>query len=105
MKLSIEKRPSLAMNETFFVFTHGEQKWEIESNAAKSILLLWVFFATVFFTYVVGMQTANQSNMMTAYLAQGNLTDEDGNPVACKPIMTEERSIEWNCTVQKLVRG
>ena len=101
MKLSIEKRPA-NNEESYFVFTHGEKKLEMAANAAKAILLLWVFCSTVMFTYVVGIQTANSTQMMNAYLAQGNLTDEAGNPVVCKPVLTSKRNVDWNCTIQNL---
>lgn len=98
MKLSIEKRPA-NNEEPYFVFTHGEKKIEIAANVAKSILFIWVFCATVIFTYVVGIQTANSTQMMNAYLAQGNLTNENGDPVICKPVLTDKRMVDWRCLV------
>ena len=101
MKLSIEKRPA-NNEEPYFVFTHNEGRFEMAANAAKAILLLWVFAAVVIFSFIVGEQTVSQQNMMTAYLARGNLTNEQGQPVSCNPVLTEKRSVEWNCTTENV---
>lgn len=101
MNLSIEKKPS-NNQETYFVFTNGDKKFEVEANVVKSILLLWVFFATVFLTLIIGQQSVYQNTMVTAYLTQGKLTNERGQLVVCNPIMTEEQSIEWDCIIQNI---
>lgn len=102
MKIEIEKRLMLTAYESYFIFSHGDKRYEIETSAAKSILLMWVFFATVFLTYAIGVYTAQENVKMTAYLLQGNLTDEKGQPVSCNPVMNEKKSIEWNCNITEM---
>jgi hypothetical protein len=101
MKLSIEKRPA-NNEESYFVFTHGEKKIEMQVNAAKAILLLWCFCSVTIFSFIVGEAVVYQGQTMTIFLMQGNLTNEQGQPVTCVPKLGEKRNVDWNCTVQNL---
>jgi hypothetical protein len=104
MKLSIEKKP-MNSEESYFVLSSGEKRLEMTVNAVKAVLLMWVFFATVMFTFIIGQQTVYQGQMMNIYLMKGNLTNEKGEPVTCDPILNAKRSLEWNCTIQNLTEA
>lgn len=101
MNLKLEKRPADIKQETYFVLSIGDKNYEMESNSVKAVLLMWVFFAVVFFTYVVGVYSAQQNVMMTAYLLKGNITTDKGEPVSCQPIMTSDKKLEWDCIVNR----
>jgi hypothetical protein len=99
MKLSIEKRP--ANNEaSYFVFTHGDKKIEMDVNAAKAMLLLWTFCGICMFAFIVGQQVVQTNVAITAYMLQGNVTDMSGNPVDCHAVLNDKKVIEWKCLGQ-----
>jgi hypothetical protein len=97
MKLTIEKRPTLTMLNHYFVLSHGEKSVEIETNALKSILLIWVFCSVCIFSFIVGQSVAQTNVAITAYMMQGNVTDLNGNPVTCNAVLNEKNVIEWKC--------
>jgi hypothetical protein len=97
MKLSIDKRPTLTMMNHYFVLSHGDKSVEIETNAAKAILLLWVFCSVCIFSFIVGQSVAQTNVAITAYMLQGNVTDMSGNPVTCNAVQNEKKVIEWKC--------
>jgi len=101
MKLSIEKRPA-NNEESYFVFTHGEKTIAAPVNAVKAAALIWIFCAVVMFTFVVGQSVVLQGQAMNIYLMNGNLTNENNDPVSCIPKLDEKRNLNWNCTVQNL---
>ena len=98
MGLKIEKRPSEGM-ESYFVLTIGEKKFEAAANAVKASLLIWTFCIVAIFTYIIGATVQLDNFKMTAYLLHGNLTDANGSSVYCNPVLTKDRSINWNCSV------
>ena len=96
--LSIERRPLLIFHESYFVLNFGGKTYELETSAVKSILLMWVFFAVVFFTYAIGVYTAQENVKMTAYLLKGNITNDKGEPVSCSPVLITASKVDWKCT-------
>jgi hypothetical protein len=104
VKISIEKRP-MNGEESYFVLSSGEKQFAVTVNAIKAMALIWVFLMTAIFTFVIGMQTAQQGVMMTAYLTKGNLSNEKGEPVNCQPTLTAKRAVSWNCTIGNVSVG
>lgn len=102
--MKIEKRPMEGM-ESYLVIGSGANPMAIELEKVRAIVLMWVFFAIVFLTYVLGQQSANQQVMIAAYMAQGNLTDLAGNKVDCKPMLTDQKTVEWKCENHKDAYG
>ena len=101
MRLSIEKKPANG-ESSYFIFTHGEKKIEMETNALKSILLLWTFAGLCIFSFIVGQSVAQTNVAITAYMLQGNVTDMNGNQVNCNAVMNDKKIIEWKCLTQNL---
>jgi hypothetical protein len=96
MKLSIEKRPA-NNEESYFVLSNGEKQFAVAVNAAKAILLLWVFCSVCIFSFIVGQSVSQTNVAITAYMLQGNVTDMSGNPVTCNAVLNEKKVIEWKC--------
>ena len=95
--MTIEKRP-IDNQENYLVLDTGSKKIEMPMTSVKATLFLWVFFATVFLTFVVGQYTVYQAQAMNIYLMNGNLHTDKGEPIACVPYV-ENRDLRWNCTV------
>lgn len=71
--------------------------WLPESSI-KFILMFWIFAAVTFFAYLAGINDAQQSVMLTAYMTKGDLINQtSGAHMDCQPVL-ENKNIKWNCT-------
>ena len=70
--------------------------WLPESSI-KFILMFWIFAAVTFFAYLAGINDAQQSVMLTAYMSQGKLMNaSSGQYMYCAPFLVD-KNIKWEC--------
>jgi hypothetical protein len=98
MRIRIEEHPPRKIK--YYVLDFGRNKIALDTCQVKSILLLWVFFAAVFFAYNVGKMAAIEEAKFFMFMAKGNVTDEKGNPVYCDLVRQENR-LEWRCYAEE----
>lgn len=98
MQIKIESKELDKPVAHYFIFEAGGKTFSIETNAAKAIALIWVFIGLCMLAFIAGKELAYTEQMLHAYMLQGNLTTEDGRPVECKPVLSEEsKRIVWQC--------
>lgn len=97
MRVYVEKKEVPANIAHYFVIDLGNKQFSIETNAAKTLALIWVFFALCFVAFMAGKELAYTETMVHAYLLKGDLKTEDGKPVECEPRLSDNKRIVWVC--------
>ena len=69
----------------------------IPESSIKFILMFWIFCGLVFFSYLAGINDAQQSVLLTAFMAKGDLINQtSGNNMYCQPVLVN-KNVKWDC--------